>query len=107
MTEISRWDDPILPVMLDGLVPLWVEKLKKVPLDDLVKRGRDLADVIASKSDHLVGDIRHTKEQRSSMLNTWAEAIAIGAFMPGGVRIFGAHYEATHPDRATQTEAGA
>lgn len=78
-------------------VPLWIEQLKKRGWDHILQRAKDCSQVIAEKGDIIL--FRSNKKGESAnAFNHLAEGIACLAFVPGGVRIFGNHWETTLDD---------
>lgn len=84
-------DNALLLIALDAAVPLWIEKLREVPVASRIERARGLADIIASKGDVLQFGGKGCAEA----FNALAESLACLAFQPGGVRFMGRHWEAT------------
>lgn len=83
---------------LGAAVPLWIEQLRRVRLVELQRRAPELAEVIAAKGD-IIQFRSKKKGETAAAFNALAEAVAIGAFVPGGITVFGQHFEARHPDR--------
>jgi hypothetical protein len=88
-------DDTLLKLALSAAVPLWIEELKNKPWDELQAMAEYAAQVVASKGDRLM--FRGKKKGESAAaFNALAKGIAILSFAPGGVTVFGEHYEAKH-----------
>lgn len=87
-------NDALLIATLEVAVPMWIDKFKreKVPLEKIVEDAHELAQVIAEK-----GDVIQFKSKKRSetgtAFNALAKAIAAMSFMPGGVKVFGLHFE--------------
>lgn len=83
-----------LPDFLDLVVPFLICELKRRggPTDRPSESAKAFSDVLAEKGDILL--YRSNKRGESSrVFNQAARAIAVGAFLPGGITIFGKHYE--------------
>lgn len=87
----------LLRTALQSAVPLWVMSCKKRSKDELLKRGNELAQVIAEKGD-VIQFKSKKKGESSKAFNALAEATAIMSFQPGGVTVMGDHYENQHPE---------
>lgn len=86
-----------LAITLSLAVPLWQHKLKQVPWADLLERVAEAGKIIAERGDNLLYR-SSVPGETANLFNRTAEAIAILSFLPGGVRIFGEHYIAQHPE---------
>jgi hypothetical protein len=90
-----------LKIALSAAVPIWIADLKKRPLREVVEAmrlGPSLGQLIAEKGDVLLYRSKKAGET-ARVFNAAAEGIAALSFAPGGVTIFGMHFEATHPDQ--------
>lgn len=87
----------LLCTSLQVAVPLWIEELKHQPLDRVLARAPECAQTVAEKGDILQFGSKK-KGETAKVFNQLAEGVAILAFAPGGVRCFGLHFEATHPE---------
>lgn len=88
----------LLQISLDAAVPLWVERHKHRPWADLQARAQWASKVIAEHGDDIIFRSRRPGGSAYAF-NALAESIAILSFSPGGVTIFGRHWESTHePD---------
>lgn len=93
----------LLQAALGAAVPLWVHELQLTPLADLLARGPELAQVLAEKGDVIL--YRGKKKGESARaFNALAEAVAVLSFTPGGVTLFGIHFENKHPEHDGKTE---
>lgn len=88
----------LLKISLTCAVPLWIETLKNRPWADLEASRHRCIDMIASHGDNILYRSKKAGETARAF-NALAEALAILSFVPGGVRAFGLHFEARHPDR--------
>jgi len=87
--------DHLLAIALSAAVPLRIAEYKARggPGDDDFARVRASANTIAERADNLM--YRGKKPGEAAQLfNTLADALAVLAFCPGGVRFAGARYEA-------------
>lgn len=80
-------------------VPLWIERCKSVPFDQLQAKVQNASDELGSKGDELLFKSKK-KGESARLFNLYAESVAVLSFVPGGVTIFGHHFEAIHPDLA-------
>lgn len=73
-------------------VPLYIEKWKNSSPEQRVERARECAQIVAEKGDVIL--FRTNKKGDSAKaFNALAEGIALLSFAPGGVTIFGLHFE--------------
>lgn len=87
-------DDFLLMATLEVAVPLWIERVRPMPMDARLARAQELADVVAAKGDVIM--FKSSKKGESgAAFNALAEALAIMAFAPGGVLFNGQRWEAT------------
>ena len=78
-------------------VPLWIDRLSRLPWSDVMARARECGDVVAQKGDVL--QFRSKKKgETARSFNALAEGLACLSFAQGGVRFNGAHWEARHPE---------
>ena len=95
MSDFSNSD--LLRITLEAAVPVWVERLKREPFADLLKRSGELAQIVGEKGDVMQYGSKKRGETAKAF-NALAEALAILSFMPGGVKFCGTHYQNEHPD---------
>lgn len=84
--------EAVLTGMLEIAVPLWIERLR--PLNDEQRRERAQAcsDVIGEHGDVIL--YKSKKEgETAEAFNRLAEGVACAAFAPGGITVFGNHWE--------------
>lgn len=86
----GRW----LAICLEAAVPIWIDRLRREPEERVLARAEALADVVAEKSDVLFRGSKKRGEA-AKVFNAVAEALAAGAFVPGGSRFLGLHWEAS------------
>ena len=93
--RVSRWPMPsegLLQAALGAAVPLWIETWRGADPEQRVRRAHVLAQVIAEKGD-VIQFKSKKKGESAAAFNALAESLAIASFQPGGVRIFGLHFE--------------
>ena len=84
-----------LSMMMQVAVPLRIEQMKSKggPSDEDRKRATETSSIIGERGDILLFG-GGKKGEAADQFNRTAEAVAVLAFCPGGVTIFGAHFEA-------------
>jgi hypothetical protein len=92
-------DTGLLTITLSAAVPLWIERLKEQPWDAVQARARECAQIVVEKGD-IIQFRSKKKGETAAAFNALAEGIAALSFVPGGVKAFGMHFEAQHPDLA-------
>lgn len=88
-----------LSIALSAAVPLWQEELRHRAWAEIQVRLPGLYQLIAEHGDNLLYPAKK-KGETARVFNACAEAIAALSFAPGGVRAFGEHWTARHPDLA-------
>jgi hypothetical protein len=85
----------LLQTTLSLAVPLWIMRIKEQgwTWDRIQERARACADVVAEKGDVL--QFKGRKGESAAAFDGLAEGLACAAFVPGGVRFLGMHFEAT------------
>jgi hypothetical protein len=87
----------LLQTALLAAVPLWQMELQNAPWADIEPTLAEAAKLICEKGDILqFGGGR--KGEVAQVFNATARGIAALSFAPGGVNVFGQHWEARHPD---------
>jgi len=81
--------------MMQMAVTLWIAqfKAKGGPSDQDRQRATEFASTLGEKGDILLFG-GGKKGEVAELFNRTAEAISILSFLPGGVTVFGAHFEA-------------
>jgi len=94
----------ILPLSLAAAVPLWIEEFvrKGYTFDDVARVAAESGQVVAEKGDLILFKGKK-KGETAAAFNALAKGIAALAFVPGGVRTFGMHFEAD-PKRLATTQ---
>jgi hypothetical protein len=87
----------LLTMTLQLAVPLWIERLRGASWDYISERAKVCAQVVAEKGDIILFRSK-TKGETANAFNRLAEGIACLSFVPGGVTVFGQHWEATMDD---------
>jgi hypothetical protein len=87
----------LLELSISAAVPLWIESLKLLPEDELEQLLRDrtpeLSEIVACRGDELL--FRSNRAGGTAeVFNALAEAVALLAFLPGGVTFAGLSFEA-------------
>lgn len=87
-------NDKLLPEMMRMAVWLQIELLKQRggPTDQDMKKAQETSDMLGEHGDVLLCG-GGKKGQCADLFNRTAHAIAVLSFVPGGVEIFGAHFE--------------
>lgn len=96
--------DVALGIALDAAVALRLELLLLLDAGEFARRferGRlqELAETVAAHGDYLM--FRSTGKQQGTsarVFNAVAEGLALLAFAPGGVTLFGRHWQATRAE---------
>jgi hypothetical protein len=86
----------LLSISLQAAVPLWAEKLQSDSWEVLQNKIKEASTVISEHGDEILFKSKK-KGETAKYFNIMAEAIAILSFCPGGITIFGSHYEYAHP----------
>lgn len=97
----------LLGMALSAAVPIWIERLRLEPWSYVQERANACADIVAGKGDIIMFRSKK-KGETAGAFNALAEGIACLAFCPGGVKMFGEHWEAAHPslDNGNDNERG-
>lgn len=87
----------LLRYSLQTAVPLWVLQRRFDPWDIIQERAKICSQYIAEHGDVILyrGD---KKGETATAFNHLAEGVACLSFAPGGVKLFGDHYENIHGD---------
>ncbi len=88
----SMHSDQLLPMMLDAAVPLWVLKMREdsALLKKTLAESGEFSQDLAEHGDALLYRI---PGKTADMFNKLARSIAALSFRPGGVKVFGRHWE--------------
>jgi len=85
-----------IEIALSTAVPLliqqWIERGKPKQEDFEELEAKNISKLLGEKGDVLLFGSKK-KGEVARVFNELAEAIAILSFLPGGIRIFGAHWE--------------
>lgn len=83
----------LLPAALSVSVPLYIHELSKQSWPERQRIARECAEIVATKGDVILFKSKKGEETKRAF-NALAQGIACLAYAPGGVRIFGLHFEA-------------
>ena len=91
--------------MMATAVPLHIMQLqdKGGPSDEDMKKAQDVSDKLGERGDVLLCG-GGKKGECADLFNGTAHAIAVLAFVPGGIEIFGQHFEAKRNGEDTQSD---
>jgi hypothetical protein len=91
----------ILKEFLQTAVPLWIIRFKGLPWEELQQIMKE-SERILEESGELAVFAQVKKGQTAQAFNAVARAIAALSFVPGGLDIFGLHFETKHEDPTMQ-----
>jgi len=101
MTTDEEQTRALILLSLEVAVPMWIDRLKQKPWSVIEVRAKDAGRMIAEHGDNIL--YKSLKRGETAMaFNGLAEGVAILAFMPGGVKIFGGAWRASHPEGIQQ-----
>lgn len=86
-------NEAALAGMLAVAVPMWIEQIRDMPWEEKMERAKECAQIVAEKGDVILYKSKK-KGETAAAFNSLAEGVAILAFAPGGVTVFGMHFEA-------------
>ncbi len=96
-------DKTLLTCSLECAVPLWILQLQQQPWSYIAQRAKECSQIVAEKGDIIL--FRSGKKgETAKAFNALAEGVACLAFVPGGVTLFGCHWQAEHPEAKRDTE---
>jgi hypothetical protein len=103
--EITTKEDEVHPltIALEAAVPLWIMKVEAWTEDQRVAKAHEVGPILAEKGDRLMYGGK--KGEAADLFNQVACGIACLAYAPGGVKVFGMHFEAV-PKGARWTAVG-
>lgn len=82
----------VLQEFLQAAVPLWTMRFKELPWEDLKEVMKE-AERVLEESGELAVFVTVKKGETAKIFNAVARAIAALSFVPGGIDIFGRHFE--------------
>lgn len=90
----------LLRITLLAAVPLWALRMKQAggPSDEDYEKIKEYAPLLGHRGDVLLYGGSKKKGEVADLFNGLAHAIAVLSFTPGGVDVFGEHWETTLPD---------
>ena len=96
----------LLTSTLQLAVPLWIERLRTARWEYIQERAKVCSDFIGKHGDNILFRSKK-KGDSATAFNHLAEGLACLSFCPGGVKIFGSHWEACLsgdiPNRSKET----
>jgi len=109
MNQATR--DNLLAIAMSAAVPLHIMQLQEKGGPDAtdLKKAQETSDMLGERGDVLLFGGGKTGEA-ADLFNRTAHTIAVLAFVPGGIDIFGQHFEAIrqrNPDFRTSPISGA
>lgn len=87
--------DNHLSTAMGAAVPLWIMQMQEHggPSEEDLKYAQETSSILGSEGDKLL--FRGKKKgETARIFNRTAKAIAVLSFCPGGITIFGQHFEA-------------
>jgi hypothetical protein len=87
----------LLPATLALAVPLYIQELKALPPDQFWQQWQEWGDRARDDGAFSEAVLYRVKGESARAFNALARLIAAMAFVPGGVRVFGMHFDATPP----------
>lgn len=87
----------LLQGMLAIAVPGEVERMQRLPYDEVLAVAAESAQYIAEHGDIILYRGKKPGETGKAFA-ALARGVAALSFSPGGVTVFGEHFEATHPE---------
>lgn len=94
---MSTTTESLLSISLQAAVPLWQLCLQERTWDYIRERLPALSLMIAEHGDNILFKSKKAGDTAVAF-NALAESVAILSFVPGGVRLFGQHWEGKHPE---------
>jgi nickel-dependent lactate racemase len=85
-------NEALLPIALDAAVPLWIEEVKRLPWCEVERCARATAQIVAEKGDIILYRSKKRGESAAAF-NALAKGLACLALAPGGVKVFGRHWQ--------------
>jgi hypothetical protein len=99
-TEVSDMTFVLLVSSLEVAVPVWIERLRTESWESIDRRRPSIVNMIVAHGDDILYKSKKPGETAAAF-NALAEGIAMLAFLPGGIRAFGLHFEAHHSGLAS------
>lgn len=91
----------LLPISLSAAVPIWIHKVRqngRVAWEArMADKSAEWSQALAERGDRLLYRSKKAGET-AELFNILAECLAHMAFVPGGVKSFGSHWEARFDD---------
>jgi len=86
----------LLSTAMQAAIPLWQAELLKLPWTDIEPMFAEASKMIFERGEILLFG-GGKKGEVAEAFNAVARGIAALSFKPGGITIFGGHWEARHP----------
>jgi hypothetical protein len=93
---MSEHNEYLLRIALSAAVPLAIREIQRAPgapSDWHFERVREFGWELASSADDRIMYRSRKRGESAQFFDRFAETLAIMAFLPGGVKIFGMHFE--------------
>lgn len=89
--EAQKRTEELLKIHLEAAVPLRIWELQDKSWEELQPLAKKASQVIAERGDYIM--FRGKKGRSAEAVNELVTALAIGSFVPGGVKFLGLHFE--------------
>lgn len=96
--------DELLKIHLMTAVPLYIEQFRNLPWQEIDRIAKESSQIIAEKGDLIM--FKGKKGESAKAVNALAKGIAALSFVPGGVKVFGLHFESRLEDLYRQPPQG-
>lgn len=83
----------LLTSTLQLAVPMWIDQMRRYPWEHIQERAKVCSQHIAEHGDLILFKGKK-KGESAEAFNRLAEGVACLAFVPGGVKLWGSHWEA-------------
>lgn len=97
----------MIDLWLECMVPLRILEIERAggPTEREWEAAREFGSAVGEKGDLLLfgpapgqSGLRAARHERGALLGRLAEVVACAAFLPGGITVFGLHFDAGTPD---------
>ena len=78
---------------LSAAVPLWIEVMKKLSWEERKKIASECSQIAVAEHGDNILFRGHKEGETAAAFNALARGIAVLSFCPGGVTLFGMHFE--------------
>lgn len=90
----------LIKIILPGAVALRIIDFKQLPWEQIQSIATEASQFIGEHGDNILF-MGPKKGDTAKAFNELSKGVAALAFVPGGVTLFGMHFEATHPETLT------